>query len=334
LIHVNWEKVEEIVKKDKPKSVIIVGPDGIIDVLLSVASKLESIGVKAFVSGDPSYGSCDLQTNKAIVTGADLIFNIGHTIGLEKIGNVRFIDLEYLFDDQEIKIIADLVLNYINEKGLNGKIGFYTISNYRSAYIKLLEFLKGKIEVAEAAKYDTLLKGQILGCNFYSAFIPDVKYNFFLGESIFHAIGLQLSTEKDTFIVDPHVKEIQYVGDEAKKYLKASFARIALANNAEKIGIIIGEKEGQANLQKAEFISKQLETFGVKTFRIIMNEITPEKVNKFQKIEAFVETACPRIPMNVEGFEKPLLSYPEALALIKLKKKLPVENPFRGAVWY
>jgi len=334
LIWLDWERVEDIVRKEKPKKVIIVGPDGIVNVLLDLGKKLETMGVKAYVSGDPSYGSCDLQLNKANVTGADLILNVGHTIGLESIGNVRFIDFEYLFDDQDIKSIADLVLKYINEKGLHGKIGFYTISNYRSAYIRLLEFLKGKIEVAEPAKYETLLRGQILGCNFYSAFVPDVKYNFFLGESLFHAIGLQLSTEKDTFIIDPHIKEVQYVGDEAKKYLKASFARIALANMAEKIGIIVGEKEGQANLQKAEFISKQLETFGIKTFRIIMNEITPEKVNKFQKIEAFIETACPRIPMNVEGFEKPLLSYPEALALVRLKKKLPVGNPFRGAVWF
>ncbi len=334
MIWLDWEKVEEIVKKEKPKKVIIVGPDGIVEVLLDIAKKLETMGVRAYVSGDPSYGSCDLQLNKARTIGADLILNVGHTIGLESIGNVRFINLQYMFDEEEIEKIAKLMIGYINENRLYGKIGIYTISNYYSAYVMLLKKLEKKVDIAKPNKYETLLPGQVLGCNFYSAFVPNVDYNFFIGESLFHAIGLQLSTEKETFMLDPHTKEISGVREEANKYLKASFARIAIANSAEKIGIIIGEKEGQANLQKADFIRRELEKFNISTFMIMMNEITPEKVNKFQGLEAFVETACPRIPMNVEGFKKPLLSYPEALALIKIKKKIPVENPYRGALWF
>ncbi len=334
MIWLDWQRVEKIIKEEKPKTVIIVGPDGIIDVLLDLGEKLESMGIKSYISGDPSYGSCDLQINKINVTGADLIFNVGHTIGIENIGNVRFIDFQYMFNDEDINKIADLIMNYITDNKLIGKIGLYTISNYYFAYLKLLEKLKGRVDIVEPRKYETLLQGQVLGCNFYSAFVPEVKFNFFLGESLFHAIGLQLSSEKETFIVDPHMKIIYSVRNEANKYLRASFARIAMANSAEKIGIIIGEKEGQVNLQKANFLSREFRKFGIKTFNIIMNEIIPEKVNKFQNLDAFIETACPRIPMNVEGFKKPLLSYPEALALIKLKKKIPVDNPYRGAIWF
>ena len=194
--------------------------------------------------------------------------------------------------------------------------------------------LKDRIELAPVGKYETLLQGQVLGCNFYSAFTGSASYNILLGESLFHAIGLRLSTERRTLMMDPHAIEITDVEDEAAKALRSSFARIGLAMRAERMGLIIGEKEGQVNIKKAEFIDRELRRLGVRTVRIVMNEITPEKVNKFERIEAFVEVACPRIPMNVEGFRMPLLSYPEALALIKLKRGMKVENPYRGAVWF
>ncbi|MGC8568709.1 MAG: diphthamide synthesis protein [Nitrososphaeria archaeon] len=334
MIFINWDQIDNIVSKEKPRSVLIVGPDGLITAMLEIQENLENKGIEAYISGDPSYGSCDLQIEKAFNVHADLIFNVGHRIGLERIGNTRFIDIEYAFTDETLERLSKLLLDYISSNKIEGKAGFYTLSNYYSAYLKIMKMLKDKIELAPVGKYETLLQGQVLGCNFYSAFTGSASYNILLGESLFHAIGLRLSTERRTLMMDPHAMEIMDVEDEAVKALRSSFARIGLAMKAERIGLIIGEKEGQVNLKKADLIDKELRKLGVRTVRIVMNEITPEKINKFERIDAFVEVACPRIPMNVEGFRVPVLSYPEALALIKLKKGMSVENPYRMAVWF
>lgn len=334
MIKIDWDSIIKALDEFKPKKVLIVGPDGLVEQLQEIYDFLEKRGIKPVISGDPSYGSCDLHLNKAFTVGADLIINLGHSIGLDRIGRVVFVNAEYIFDETEIKELAEKILSFVEQNNLSKKAGFYTISNYYTLYKKLVETLNHRLEIPKPNKFETLLENQVLGCNFYSSFNAPADYNFFIGESRFHAIGIQLSTEKDTYMVDPHTKEIIPVKEEALKYLKSSFARIYLASRASTIGLIIGEKEGQVNLRKADFLEKELSSFGYKIYKIMMNEITTDKVNKFTNIDAFVETACPRIPMNVEGFSKPVLSYLEAMALIKLKKKIPVENPFRAAVWY
>jgi 2-(3-amino-3-carboxypropyl)histidine synthase len=49
-----------------------------------------------------------------------------------------------------------------------------------------------------------------------------------------------------------------------------------------------------------------------------MREITPEKLAPYGEIEAFVQTACPRISIDGFTFTKPLLSIPQADALVGL----------------
>ena len=50
---------------------------------------------------------------------------------------------------------------------------------------------------------------------------------------------------------------------------------------------------------------------------IAMTEITDERLPPIQRIDAFVQVACPRIAID-DRFKKPMLSVPQDLALIKL----------------
>jgi 2-(3-amino-3-carboxypropyl)histidine synthase len=52
-----------------------------------------------------------------------------------------------------------------------------------------------------------------------------------------------------------------------------------------------------------------LEEGGKKAYLLYLNEITPDNLLAFRKLDAFVNTACPRISIDDAGkFKKPLLT--------------------------
>ena len=89
--------------------------------------------------------------------------------------------------------------------------------------------------------------GQIFGCEFYPAFnIRDkVDVMLLLGPSMFHAIGLSLSTGKPTFMLDPYQDEVIDVSKVAQERLKKAVLSVYKARDANSFGVIIGLKEGQ-----------------------------------------------------------------------------------------
>lgn len=124
------------------------------------------------------------------------------------------------------------------------------------------------------------------------------------------------------------------VKGEAERALRASLLRISLASRAESFGVFLGLKEGQLNPSRATFVAERLMAKGRSVQMITALELTPDSLERFPDIEAFVETACPRIPMTDTGFKRPLLSYPEALGLLRLLNGRDVGNPYRMAVMY
>lgn len=65
-------------------------------------------------------------------------------------------------------------------------------------------------------------------------------------------------------------------------------------------------------------IKKDLESFGKIVDLLAMREITPERLDTFTGIQAFVQTGCPRVSIDGYTFSKPVLSVPQAMALIRV----------------
>jgi 2-(3-amino-3-carboxypropyl)histidine synthase len=65
---------------------------------------------------------------------------------------------------------------------------------------------------------------------------------------------------------------------------------------------------------------------------IALTEITEERVQVFRGVDAFIQVACPRIATD-NHFKKPMLSVPQALALIKLLKKEPIDDFMKIQHW-
>ena len=330
MIIIDEEKIFDIIEARKPTSVALNGPDGLLpkvqDLTLRIGKKY---GIPAYLLADTTWGTCDLNSNGAKVLNAEILFNIGHTNSMETFEkNVIMIDA---FDD----ISFDRVVEKCTEL-LQGK----TISLITdSQHLNQIESIKNVLEengvnVKIGKGSGQLNDGQVFGCEFYPAteMIDDVEANVFLGQSNFHAAGVAMATNKPTYILDPYFNEIREITDFARKLQKKATLEVYKAADAKTFGVIVGLKEGQLSKLTALKFKKELESVGKTVHLIALTDITNERLRNLKDIDAFIQVACPRISTD-NMFDKPVLSTPQAVAVMKLLRKENIENYFQIKHW-
>jgi 2-(3-amino-3-carboxypropyl)histidine synthase len=159
-----------------------------------------------------------------------------------------------------------------------------------------------------------------------------VEANVFLGQSNFHAAGIALSTNLPTYVLDPYFNEVREVTEFANKLQKMAILSIYKAAEAETFGIIVGLKEGQFSKVTALKFKKELESVGKKVQLFAITEISDDKLRNLKGIDAFIQVACPRISTD-NHFHKPVLSTPQANALLKILKKEGIEGFLQIPHW-
>jgi 2-(3-amino-3-carboxypropyl)histidine synthase len=317
LIQIDEEKIHSIINEKKPRSVALDGPDGLLKKIQACAHNLsEKYQIPVYVIGDTSWGSCDLNLHAVETLGVDMLFNIGHTIAMEKFGEkVVLIDA---FDDVDFSKIATRCAIEL-KKNFN-KISLVTNSQYLPSVQKVKKIFESHgYEAIIGRGKGHLNDAQVFGCEFYPAYDSknDVDAYIFLGQSMFHSASIAIVTQKPTFMMDPYFNEYSQINDFAQKLEKKAVLSVLKAQDANTIGIIIGLKEGQFAKIKALEIKKMLEGLGKRILLIAMTEITDERLLPYQDVDAFVQVACPRIGTD-NHFHKPVLSAPQAMSLIKI----------------
>ena len=330
MIIIDEKKIFQEIKNRKSVSVALNGPDGLLPKVQQTASNImKRFGIPAFVLADSTWGSCDLNSNGAKVLGTSLLFNIGHTINMESFEkNVIMIDA---FDDISFEKVAKKSINVLQGK----KISLLTDSQHLHEIEPVKKILEeGGITVVIGHGKGQLNDGQVFGCEFYPAkeIEEQVDVNVFLGQSNFHAAGVALATNKPTYVLDPYFNEVREVSEFAKKLQKKATLAIYKAAEAETFGIIIGLKEGQLSKVSALKFKKELEKEGKSVQLIALTDITNERLKNLKGIDAFIQVACPRISTDNQ-FDMPVLSTPQANALLKLLKNESIEGYLQIPHW-
>jgi len=330
MIIIDEEKIFDIIEARKPTSVALNGPDGLLPKVQDLTLKIgKKYGIPAYLLADTTWGTCDLNSNGAKVLNAEILFNIGHTNSMETFEkNVIMINA---FDD----ISFDRVIEKCTELLLGKTISLITDSQHLNQIESIKNVLEENgVNVKIGKGSGQLNDGQVFGCEFYPAteMIDDVDANVFLGQSNFHAAGVALATNKPTYILDPYFNEIREITDFARKLQKKATLEIYKAVDAETFGVIVGLKEGQISKLTALKFKKELESAGKIVHLIALTDITNERLRNLKDIDAFIQVACPRISTD-NRFDKPLLSTPQAVALMKLLRKENIENYFQIKHW-
>jgi len=332
MIWIDEEKVFSEIKKRRPKVVILNAPEGIMMKVNELAFKIQELfSVQTIIIADPCYGICDTVDDEAKRLGADIAFHIGHNVAIERMGkNTVLIDA---IDDVDFDEVLKASLPILKKYEV---IGLCTIAQHIHKIKKVESLLKEEgIRVIIGKGKGFMKDGQILGCDFHTAFEirEEVNAFAFLGQSVFHAVGVALATNKPTFMLDPYYKEVLDVTPMASEVSKKAILSIYKALDANNVGIIIGLKEGQTRLEMAWRIKNYLEKQGKKVSFIALHEINNDRLIQLKKIDAFIQTACPRISINGESFDKPVLSALQAEALIKILNGEDFKDVFQRGTW-
>ncbi|MEM1997636.1 MAG: diphthamide biosynthesis enzyme Dph2 [Candidatus Bathyarchaeia archaeon] len=320
----------EIVNRDA-RRVLIQLPEGLRSEILRISSIVEEAGALAVVSADPCYGACDLALNEALILGADLIIHYGHS-EVERFRQLVNVPVIYVEAKANISI-KDLVKDALSYLNPWERIGLATVVQHVHSLREAEEVLKSagkKVYIGSEAglKYP----GQVLGCDYRNAksISSFVEAFLFIGGGLFHAVGLFLATMKPTIAIDPFEERIYSVEDEAKRIINRRWVDISEASGAEIWGVIVGLKSGQLNFEVSIKAKRDIEAAGKKAVLLAMREITPEALLNFPAIEAYVNTACPRVSFyGSREFHKPVLTPRELYVALG---KLPWEEYLRSGL--
>jgi len=330
LIVIDEERIFKEIETKKPASVSLNGPDGILPQVQETAMNItRRFGIPAYVLADTTWGTCDLNSNGSKVLGAEIQFNIGHTINTESIE--KNLILINAFDDVEFDSVAKKCVDILKGK----KISLVTDSQHLHQMDRVNEILtNGGVQVKIGKGKGQLNDGQVFGCEFYPAteLKEKVEAYVFLGQSNFHAAGIALSTNKPTYVLDPYFNEVREVTEFAQKLKKKATLAIYKAADAQSFGIIIGLKEGQLSKVFALKFKKELEKEGKTVQLFALTDITNERLKNLKGIDAFIQVACPRISTDNQ-FDKPVLSTPQANALLKILRHESIDEYLEIPHW-
>jgi len=306
--------IEEIQKRDA-KRVFIQLPEGLKPEGPRLAALIEKAGALAIVSADPCYGACDVSVQEAQRLSADLIVHFGHSAIVDKPEHAPIIHIEAK---------AVVSLKAAVEKALPllepwKRMGLITTVQHVEMLGEARETLlnAGKsVFIGDAGRLR--YAGQVVGCDYSNAnaVAKDVDAFLFVGGGRFHAIGVALATFKPTVVADPYEKRAYSLDAEVQKIVKQRWAGVQEAMKSDHFGVLVGLKSGQMLLEKALQVRDTLVKVGKKATLLAVREVTPEALLEFPSINAYVNTACPRISLDdATRFQKPVLTINEALVV-------------------
>jgi len=307
----------DTIKERRAKRVLLQLPEGLKEHGLKLVGLIENrTSALAILSTDPCYGACDLALDEARQLYADLIVHYGHSEFQPKTEvPVVYIEARSDLDISEaVQKALPMIRNF-------RRVGLATTAQHTHQLTEARRILEesGKDVLVGKAGSRARHNGQVLGCDFSTAKVVAAKVDgfLFIGGGDFHPVGLALSTRKPVIIADPYLNKARRTDSLVRRILKQRWAAICKAKEATRIGVIIGLKPGQLNLKRALEIKREIEKRGKDAVILCSREITPSNISPLYKLDALVNTACPRIAIDdASGFRQVILTTDEAEVML------------------
>jgi len=299
------------------RRLLIQLPDGLKNEGPRLANLIrDKTGAEVFVSASPAWGACDLSLDAAARLRADLLVHYGHNEFLRDGSNgipVLYIPAK---SRHETKPVVEKALPLLH----GTRIGVATVVQHihtLTETTKLLEDKGFKIYLPGRGPW-AHETGQVLGCDYFGLKKIESEVDSFLViGSYFHALGASLSVEKPTIHADPYDGTARNLDQDRARIIRQRYAMVEKARRAQKFGIIVSTKPGQSNPTIALSIQRKLEESGKRGVILYADEVVPDKLLDFTDIEAYVDTACPRLALDdPERFSKPIVTRDEIMVAI------------------
>ncbi len=304
------------------KRVIFQVPDGLkketVRLLVHISKKIGD-GVKTIfaLSTSPAFGACDVISPPA---GFDGVVHMGHAPmpGIGGSGGTIFVEMRRVVPEELAG--TERLIFALGEIGAS-RVGL-------TATVQYLDFLRPVKEILSEHGFEAVVgdsggravhPGQVLGCSFHPALVVrDVVDVFvFVGDGVFHPVGVSISTGKRVLRYDPLSGFCEYVN--AEDFVKKRMLAVARASDARRWGVLVSTKPGQHRPSIAFNVYNLLVENGMEAIVFVGDTFSPEMFLGLD-VEAFVSTACPRIAYDDAAlYKRPVLT-PQELEILVGKR--------------
>lgn len=263
-------------------------------------------GAIPVIVGRPCYGACDLFDYHG---WADALIHFGHSPIPSQGDDPNVLYIESRSDAE----VDEFIMGSLSR--LPGRIGLLATVQYLGLIPKVKGMLESSGREVRVGEGDLRIchPGQVLGCNCSAAesVDADVDGYLFIGEGDFHPLAAAFGMEKPVLVLNPVTGEVRDMSETRDRILRRRFAAIQGARDAESFLVIVCSKVGQNRSGLADEMVSLLRRHGRTAHKVVIEEINPTALMSYQ-VDAFVNTACPRIAMDdAARYPKPMLTPPE-----------------------
>jgi len=295
------------IRTESSSVVALQFPEGLLMYACVIADILiKFAGVKVMILGDVTYGACCVDDFTAQKLGADLLVHYGHSCLVPV--NVTKIKVVYVFieiDFNEKHLIDCMKTNFIDTNmrlAVMGTIQFTSVLH--RATIELTEHFPN----CSIPQAKPLSSGETLGCT--SPLLPNIDVLVFVADGRFHLEAAMIRNPLvKAYRYDPYSKVLTHEKYEVEKMKEIRQAAIKQARFGNTFGLILGTLGRQGSPPIFRRIQKMLSSKGKKVIPFLMAEINPDKLMLLDKIDVWIQVACPRLSIDWSGgFDKPILT--------------------------
>ncbi|MCF7910646.1 diphthamide synthesis protein [Candidatus Pacearchaeota archaeon] len=187
------------------------------------------------------------------------------------------------------KFDEEKFLSEIKNSKLPKNISLAYSIQYKQLALQIKEFLLEK-------KYNPVSFTQVLGCSSLKSLKSqkNTKAILLIGSGLFHAASLAYETKLLVYLYSANSGTIKKISDEEilklEKTKKSSYINYL---NSDKIGVLISLKPGQRRFEQAINFKKILKNKN--SYLFIGDNLNTQETENFPQIQAWVNTACPRL---------------------------------------
>ena len=307
-------RITNEIRKRDAKRILIQLPEGLKKEAFKIVDLIKrNCNVDIIVSGSSCWGGCEIAVEGAEKIKADLLIRFGHAPFVKTDFPVLYIELYSKLD------AVNLLDKNIDKLNID-KIGLIGSVQYVKQFENLRKYLesKGKKVVIPKKKGFAAYDGHVVGCEYNSLkTIEDEVDGFLMIGNKFHSLGAALMcVDKDVYLLNEQSNKLELMNGEKDKIIRQRAIAIDKVKSAKKIGIVVDKKIGQYNMNIAEKLKSDLEKLGKEVIVILVNEFSPGLMN-FYNVDAFIDTACPRIAIEDYGrYDKPIINSREANVVV------------------
>lgn len=311
-------------REARPRQVVLQVPAGLVRNAHDLAAQLHAeVGSKVTLAARPCFGACDLPSRDE-APNADVAVVLGHA----PIPNVPLNRPTYFVEMREPGGDPEALALTVASAGVPRRLGLVVSVQHLDLTGPLREALARHGYDVRTGRGDRRLAyaAQALGCNYTSAeaVASEVEAFLFVGTGRFHPLGLAFAVERPVWSLDPLRNVLEPPIDRAALVRRRQLL-VASVRDARKWGILVSTFAGQNRTPTALALQERARARGREAEILIFDRLDPKDLEG-RALDAYVDTACPRIALDDSpNYPKPVLTPPEFLMAIG---ELPLE-PYR-----